>query len=220
MTKDGKHEPAPQPGKEIVLPHAIRDITWYSVEHFPTKSMIKKVKKEIIEDLTERAEFGKKKYGTYLQTWNGRKARTDAYQEMLDCIMYLKQQILETNDILPDIYKQVIEIAIYLKQVIMKQREKTEDVHPPIELTIKPQNKVICGNCQRFIFDRWDNYLQKGIGYCTYIKDETDQSDNIGIARCFIPRTCESCKLFSTKDIHECGGDHCWNYDNWKPREK
>ena len=49
----------------------------------------------VIQDLHLRAEAGKKKYGTYLKTHNGRNALVDAYQEALDLAMYLKQAILE-----------------------------------------------------------------------------------------------------------------------------
>jgi hypothetical protein len=45
--------------------------------------------------LKDRAEAGKKKYGVYLQTHNGRDALWDAYQEALDLVMYLRQRILE-----------------------------------------------------------------------------------------------------------------------------
>ena len=50
---------------------------------------------EVLGDLRERAEFGKRKYGTFLKTNNGRNALVDAYQEALDLVMYLKQKIME-----------------------------------------------------------------------------------------------------------------------------
>jgi hypothetical protein len=37
------------------------------------------------------------KYGKTLQTFNGRDALTDAYQESLDLCMYLRQMIEERN---------------------------------------------------------------------------------------------------------------------------
>lgn len=49
----------------------------------------------VIEDLTQRAEAGKQKYGTYLMTNNGRDPLIDAYQEALDLVMYLRQAIEE-----------------------------------------------------------------------------------------------------------------------------
>lgn len=72
MHKAAHHEPPPQPGKEIVLPH-------------------------VIQDLSDRAAVGKEKYGVMLETHNGRDALMDAYQEALDLVMYLRQAILERD---------------------------------------------------------------------------------------------------------------------------
>ena len=72
MNKAAVHEPAPLPGKDVVLPH-------------------------VIKDLEARAVAGKEKYGTVLETHNGRNALMDAYQEALDLVMYLKQALLEQD---------------------------------------------------------------------------------------------------------------------------
>lgn len=54
---------------------------------------------EIIElvkqDLIDRAEMGKEKYGEKLKPFNKRNALVDAYQEALDLCMYLRQRIYE-----------------------------------------------------------------------------------------------------------------------------
>ena len=50
---------------------------------------------EVVKDLLERVEMGRKKYGVPLTTNNGRKALQDAYEEALDLAMYLKQRIME-----------------------------------------------------------------------------------------------------------------------------
>lgn len=63
-------QPDPQPGSEVVLFH-------------------------VIDDLKRRAASGYHKYGTFLETNNGRDALLDAYQESLDQCMYLKQMIME-----------------------------------------------------------------------------------------------------------------------------
>lgn len=49
----------------------------------------------VAEDLVRRAEVGKVKYGNYLYAENGRSALLDAYQEVLDLAMYLRQRIEE-----------------------------------------------------------------------------------------------------------------------------
>lgn len=49
----------------------------------------------VIEDMHSRHRAGVKKYGTPLQAHNGRDALTDAYQEALDLVVYLRQAIEE-----------------------------------------------------------------------------------------------------------------------------
>jgi len=52
----------------------------------------------VLADMAQRAAAGLQKYGTQLQTHNGRDALWDAYQEALDLAMYLRQAILERNN--------------------------------------------------------------------------------------------------------------------------
>jgi hypothetical protein len=49
----------------------------------------------VIEDMKARDDFGRLKYGTPLQPFNGRSALRDAYQEALDLAVYLRQRIFE-----------------------------------------------------------------------------------------------------------------------------
>lgn len=51
--------------------------------------------KLVQDDIKARVEFGRRKYGTVLQSHNGRDALWDAYQEALDLVMYLRQAIAE-----------------------------------------------------------------------------------------------------------------------------
>ncbi len=53
------------------------------------------VTRAVMADLAARERQGIAKYGTTLQTHNGRDALVDAYQEALDLAQYLKQAILE-----------------------------------------------------------------------------------------------------------------------------
>jgi len=56
---------------------------------------MKKIAPLVIKDMKERVKMGKKKYGVFLTTHNGRSALQDAYEEALDLAMYLKQKIEE-----------------------------------------------------------------------------------------------------------------------------
>ena len=53
----------------------------------------------VAKDLVDRASVGKVKYGKYLQAGNGRDALLDAYQEVLDLAMYLRQKIEEDRNV-------------------------------------------------------------------------------------------------------------------------
>lgn len=55
----------------------------------------------LVAAIRERTEHGRRKYGTVLQTDNGRDALTDAWEEALDLVTYLTQMRLERGDRLP-----------------------------------------------------------------------------------------------------------------------
>lgn len=66
-------EPKPKPGKIVV---------WETV----------------YQDIHSIVGSGFEKYGTFLQTHNGRDALRDAYQKAIDLAMYLRQSILERDN--------------------------------------------------------------------------------------------------------------------------
>jgi len=68
-----KYEPPPQPGKTVVSDY-------------------------VLADIHKRIIMGLEKYGTKLQTNNGRDALWDKYQELLDAIFYARQEILEKEE--------------------------------------------------------------------------------------------------------------------------
>lgn len=53
----------------------------------------------VIKDMADRDHLGKVKYGIPLRTHNGRDALVDAYQEVLDLSVYLRQEIEERRDL-------------------------------------------------------------------------------------------------------------------------
>jgi len=52
----------------------------------------------VVHDMAKRKAMGFEKYKTHLQPFNGRKALWDAYQEVLDLIVYLRQYIYEIEN--------------------------------------------------------------------------------------------------------------------------
>lgn len=53
----------------------------------------------VMVDIQARVEAGLQKYGTKLQTHNGRDALMDAYQEAIDLVMYLRQAMAERDEV-------------------------------------------------------------------------------------------------------------------------
>lgn len=51
--------------------------------------------KLVIADMERRDQFGRKKYGVPLQPGNGRDSLLDAYEEALDLVVYLRNEIEE-----------------------------------------------------------------------------------------------------------------------------
>ena len=54
---------------------------------------------ELVEDMYERKEFGLRKYGTVLHASNGRDHTKDAYDEVLDLLVYLRTMMAEDEDL-------------------------------------------------------------------------------------------------------------------------
>lgn len=63
----------------------------------PVENNSRPIFEMVCDDLRQRAETGKKKYGVYLQAGNGRDALQDAMEECLDMACYLKQAIIERD---------------------------------------------------------------------------------------------------------------------------
>ena len=68
----------------------------------------------VVEDFLARAEMGKEKYGTYLQASNGRDPMVDLLQELMDAVMYCRQE-LQRRKLGPE-----AEAGLYRKYTIRK----------------------------------------------------------------------------------------------------
>lgn len=67
-------------------------------EPAPTANDLPFIQDLVIQDIEARKAFGKAKYGTLLQPFNGRNALMDAYQEALDLAVYLRQALYEAEE--------------------------------------------------------------------------------------------------------------------------
>lgn len=68
-----------------------------AIQPRPTPNDKVDIQTRVMVDLIDRRAFGKAKYGTPLQPFNGRDALRDAYEEALDLVCYLKQAITERD---------------------------------------------------------------------------------------------------------------------------
>jgi hypothetical protein len=117
------YEPDPVPNDSVSMHDlVIIDIQNYSIE---IEEGHKNAFSDVVEDLKDRRQFGLDKYGTLLQAGNGRNALLDAYQEVQDMLVYLKQAIVENNNKknyvgyeLLNIYSRTIQSAIRLRQLL------------------------------------------------------------------------------------------------------
>lgn len=75
-----------------------------------------KILSQVYNDLKERDRKGIETYGTSLTTFNGRNSLLDAYEEVLDLAMYIKQKLEED--------KHIIEKAI---SIINQRLDKLSD---------------------------------------------------------------------------------------------
>ena len=50
-----------------------------------------------IKDMNDRDQWGRSKYKTPLQPFNGRDVVTDIYQELLDACVYMRQLLFERD---------------------------------------------------------------------------------------------------------------------------
>lgn len=63
---------------------------------------------ELIKDIQERNEVGRKTYGREMRPFDGRNSLREAYEEILDCAAYLKKCLMETEEIFEEIRKEKI----------------------------------------------------------------------------------------------------------------
>ena len=63
----------------------------------PKSNLLPHISDLVTRDLKLRKEMGIKKYGVPLQPFNGRRALKDAYEEVLDLALYLRQAMYEQD---------------------------------------------------------------------------------------------------------------------------
>ena len=123
-----KPEPAPVKNEHpalwpIVMADLIQEIAANRI------TVMSAVAVEVLDDMKQRHEFGLKKYGTPLQPFNGRDPLVDAYQEMLDACVYLRQWMQENKSnstIIAQMYTGTLKQVCALRVVMVEFAKKRQ----------------------------------------------------------------------------------------------
>jgi hypothetical protein len=85
-------QPLPKPGQKFVQEFMINELR----KHKEFKNI--DVEDAIVRGIEARRELGVRKYGTALQTFNGRDATVEAWEEAIDLLTYTHQIEMEDGD--------------------------------------------------------------------------------------------------------------------------
>lgn len=96
MSLASEQQNAPIPAEGDVWLEVIKDVENLIFGLSP--GIVRLLFARLSDDIEERRQFGLQKYKVPVQIGNGRNFRLDAYQELLDSLVYLKGDILSTNN--------------------------------------------------------------------------------------------------------------------------
>lgn len=97
------------------------------VETFnPVSGRAKEVKSQLLADMVARDALGRERYGTPLQTHNGRDHLRDAYEEALDLVVYLRASMIEDPRVNPAAYSSAFELVWKVLSMIKDRAGKAQ----------------------------------------------------------------------------------------------
>lgn len=99
-------KPTERSKSEEVTPKLVEWLTEYNIVGENTETVCNLIK--------ERNDFGIRKYGTPLKSFNGRDCELDAQQELADCLQYFYQLRLEGNKMLSSMTIALVESVVAL----------------------------------------------------------------------------------------------------------
>jgi len=80
---------------------------------------------QMVSDMRERDQFGHDKYGVRIQPHNGRDNLIDAYQELLDSLVYFRSSLFEQDDdVLMQIYLSTLQTCLSLRRLLLQRDGK------------------------------------------------------------------------------------------------
>jgi hypothetical protein len=103
------------------------------IEDLRQRYGIARLRPQIEDDVRDRLEFGLRKYGKPLRSHNGRNPLLDAYQEILDALVYFIQAMVESQVRSPAdaeriarfsvLYQDAVSMAVELRSMLEAGRE-------------------------------------------------------------------------------------------------
>jgi len=136
----------------------------------------------VIKDMADRDQLGKAKYGIPLRSHNGRDPLVDAYQEVLDLSVYLRQEIEERRDL-----REAVTVA---RRISGYENASSNDIASLLEFLIdhiEQQKKQACAltatlihyQTQSAFIAGYDQGVEAAVSIFEKIKGETLPSDQI-----------------------------------------
>ena len=92
----------------------------------------------VLADIRERIELGRQRYGTYLRTHNGLDAEQDAYEELIDAVLYTKQGMLERADLAAEVERLQAQVLALSKLVCVMR-----DAIPALTALVDKRDAIV-----------------------------------------------------------------------------
>ena len=120
MSITNEKQPDPVPSQAVS--------TWEKViEDYEKIASDEITKKEMIQLMVDRNNFGIKKYNTPIQPFNGRDNLGDCLQEMFDAVVYIKNEHLEKdNKVVEELYKSILDMT-EITYLLWKKRKESKN---------------------------------------------------------------------------------------------
>jgi hypothetical protein len=123
-------QPDPIHNEKPAVWELVIELTESMFEFVPIPNEPPAVRDLVLKDMRDRDEWGRSKYKTPLQPFNGRDALVDFYQELLDSSVYLQQYLYEQENTEPvtidedvfssleDVYEEILGNIRYFRGLI------------------------------------------------------------------------------------------------------
>jgi len=92
----------------------------------------------VLTDIRLRMELGRLRYGTYLRTHNGLDAAQDKYEELIDALLYTKQDMMERADLAAEVERLQAQVKALSKLVCVMR-----DAMPALTALVDRRDAIV-----------------------------------------------------------------------------